>query len=214
MLFQKIGSFISSNSVVLTTVFSFVDTVATILLTCILILQNKKLSRDQLESEKNLNEKMLKMQEKAAKIEALPYKRELYKNTFAILELCENIEKYWDTLDIKQKSPKQIRGLLDILQNNYISDTNGILWSLREAEYIFPDNLSKAILDIRYHFDKLLCHISFIDSETIKMIAINDDEICEMNILHIDGAIEESAAILAYAAFVEENIPKELVISA
>ena len=183
-------------------------------LTLYIIRQTHKLNEKQIEFELEQNSKQLEYQKRQIHLETYPYKREIYTHVFNVLELCNQFEKMISKIDLFKLPPTKIKEFLEILQNHYVPDTGKALWSMREAEYVLPSNISSVVIDIRKNYDSMCSNLMWADNYS-KVLEENElekllkDEIKKS----ISIAIDCCKKINTHAKFIEEIMPRELDIS-
>ncbi len=204
---------------------AIIDVLITAILTAIIIFQTHNLNKKQIESDEKNNQREIESNEKICQIESelqkrqiqidtFPYKREIYKNTFAVFEFCNYLKKLSSIIDLNKKTGKEISIMLSHIREKYVPDTNAVLWNLREAEYILPDNISKTILDIRSRFDDMCSNIISIETIEAVLTDIEKQELFpETKIKLLKVALSQCDEILSNVRFIESILPKELDIS-
>ena len=85
---------------------------------------------------------------------------------------------------------------------------------MREAEYVLPENISHAIIDIRKNYDSMCAHFTA-QASISKVLTTHEMEtqIEEIKRHNIDEAIECCNKIVKYTSFIESIMPSELNIS-
>lgn len=185
------------------------------ILTYLIIRQTKNLSRQQVKIEENINLKQIEVQKKQILVEAYPYKREIYCNVSAVLELCHKIKALQKSVSLQSKDPAQLLQVFNVLQKQYVPDSKKALWSMREAEYVLPKNIFPTVLDIRENYDSMCAHFNapaiITKLLTPQEIEKGVDE--EMKLHEIDEAINCCDRIVKHTLFIESIMPSELDIS-
>ena len=193
---------------------SIVDASVTALLTFIIIFQTHKLNKKQLEFEEKVNQRDVDLQKRQIQIDTFQYKREVYTNTFAVFECCNALKDFMSKLDLSIRSGREITEMFSLIQEKYIPDPKSTLWSLREAEFILPSNLSEPILKIRTCYDNMAS--DFISLGTIESV-LTDIELekvfPESKIEILQNAFKNCNEILSYVQFIEAALPKEIIIA-
>lgn len=193
---------------------SFLSLVISSILTYLIIKQTHKLNKQQMQIEENINFKQLEMQKRQICIDSYPYKREIYCYVFAVLELCHQLQELYKTINFHSKDPVQLLEIFKSLQEQYVPDTKKALWSMREAEYVLPKNISLSVIDIRKNYDSMCVHFtipaSVAKALTPSEIKTHMDEIKRDN---INKAIVCCNKIIEHTSFIESIMPRELDIS-
>ena len=147
-------------------------------------------------------------------METYPYKREIYSYVFAVLELCNQMLKLVKIVDLYSKTPDEILQFYQILQAQYLPNVREALWSMREAEYVLPENISSVVIDVRSNFDSMAVNLitpaSIAKVMTTQELATMLEEAKRAN---IDAAILNCKTIVKHTLFIESIMPKELDIS-
>lgn len=191
-------------------IFGSINVILTFILTLIIIRQTNKLNAQQADLEKKLNDKNESLTKRQLKMEAFPYKRELYLNLFKVLEFTRFIDENLLSLDLSKKSLKDLNAIYEITVETYLGDVNRIFSSLREAEYILPSNISPTVqfINIRYND---LCG-KFIVCKTLhNMIPKEKEE--EVKLEMIKGIKEDCTFINSKVGFIQSIMHHELDIS-
>jgi len=193
---------------------AFSSLVMTSFLTFLIIKQTKKLNRHQLEIEESINRKQIEMQKKQICVDSYPYKREIYCYVSAVLELCHHMRNLLKSVNLYSKNPTEILEFFKILQEQWVPDRKQALWSMREAEYVLPENISAAIIDIRKNYDSMCAHITA-PASISKVLTTQEMEthIEEIKRLNINEAIACCNRIVKHTSFIESVMPVELNIS-
>lgn len=193
---------------------AFTSLVITSLLTFLIIKQTKKLNRQQLEIEESINHKQIEMQKRQICVDSYPYKREIYCHVFAVLELCHQMQDLLKSVNLYSKNSTEILEFFNILQEQYVPESKKALWSMREAEYVLPENISLAVIDIRKNYDSMCAHFTA-PASISKVLTTQEMEtqIEEIKRHNIDEAIECCNKIVKHTSFIESVMPSELNIS-
>lgn len=183
-------------------------------LSLLIIFQTRKLNEKQITFELEQNNKQLEYQKRQIHLDTYPYKREIYTHVFNVLELCNQFEEMISKIDLFTLPPAKIKDFLVILQNHYVPDTGKALWSMREAEYVLPSNISSIVVDIRKNYDTMCSNLMWVDNfskilEENKLEQLIKDEIKKS----IENAIECCKKINKHARYIENIMPVELNIS-
>lgn len=211
---------------------ALVDVIITAILTAIIIIQTGRLNKKQQKNEEQaeiqqrlyeeqtakqqqafeerLNQQQIELQKRQIQVNTFPYKREVYSHVFSVLELCHMLKDLTKSVDLKSKTAVQLREFFEVLLEQYVPDKKQALWSMREAEYILPDNISSVILDIRSHFDSLCCH--FYTPSTLFNV-LTEQEFKGIIENNVDEAIKDCDAIVGHTWFIETILPRELNIA-
>lgn len=193
---------------------AFTSLVITSLLTFLIIKQTKKLNRQQLEIEESINLKQIEMQKRQICVDSYPYKREIYCHVFSVLELCHQMLGLLKSVNLYSKNSTEILEFFNILQEQYVPESKKALWSMREAEYVLPENISLAVIDIRKNYDSMCAH--FTAPASISKVSTTQEmetQIEEIKRHNIDEAIECCNKIVKHTSFIESVMPSELNIS-
>lgn len=202
------------NERFLTILIAFLSFVMTTMLTILLIKQNKDVNKRQMQFEESLSSKQIEMQKRQIHVDSYPYKREIYCYVFGVLELCHYLEELIKSVDLYSKDPNQLREFFQILQEQYVPESQKALWSMREAEYVLPKNISDVILDIRKNYDSMIAH--FITPASIFRVLTPlemNKELDEIKKDNINKAIECCNRIIEHTWFIENIMPRELNIA-
>lgn len=193
---------------------AFLSLVITSILTFLIIKQTKKLNRQQLEIEESINLKQIEMQKRQICVDSYPYKREIYCHVFAVLELCHQMQDLLKSVNLYSKNSTEILEFFNILQEQYVPESKKALWSMREAEYVLPENISLAVIDIRKNYDSMCAHFTA-PASISKVLTTHEMEtqIEEIKRHNIDEAIECCNKIVKHTSFIESVMPTELNIS-
>lgn len=183
-------------------------------LSLLIIFQTRNLNEKQITFELEQNSKQLEYQKRQIHLETYPYKREIYTHVFNVLELCDQFEGMINKIDLFSLPPAKIKDFLVILQNHYVPDTGKALWSMREAEYVLPSNISSVVVDIRKNYDSMCFNLMWVDNyskilEENKLEQLIKDDIKQS----IEIAIECCKSINKHARYIEDIMPIELNIS-
>lgn len=189
---------------------SVLGVLITTILTYIIIKQTRILSEQQSKLESRINKEQNDLIRRQLKVEAFPYKRNLYLNLFKVLEFSHFLEETILTLDLTQKSSKDILGMYKMSIETYITKEKEIIDSLREAKYILPDNISPTVAMIEKMFDQICVSFSVIGT-------FNDfftvEEYTQIKKYNIDLITENVKGINEKVGFIQSIMPKELDIS-
>lgn len=193
---------------------AFLSLVITSILTFLIIKQTKKLNRQQLEIEESINLKQIEMQKRQICVDSYPYKREIYCHVFAVLELCHQMQDLLKSVNLYSKNSTEILEFFNILQEQYVPESKKALWSMREAEYVLPENISQAVIDIRKNYDSMCSHFTA-PASISKVLTPHEMEtqIEEIKRHNIYEAIECCNKIIKHTSFIESVMPSELNIS-
>lgn len=190
------------------------DVLITAFLTLRIILQTKKLNETQQDLEKKLNQEQMNMQKRQIQVDTFPYKREVYTAVFSVLELCNMIKELTKSVNLYNKTTEQLKEFMEVLLEQYVSDKKQIFWSMREAEYILPENISKTILEIRKHFDSMCYHLNIPNAISMVMTQYElETELEKIKVDNIEAALMDCDAIVNHAQFIESILPRELNIA-
>ncbi len=190
------------------------DVLITAILTAIIIFQTQKLNKKQLGFEEKNNQREAELQKRQIQVETFPYKREIYKNTFAVFECCDFLKQISEKLDWTTKTGQELSEMFSTVCEKYVPDLKATLWSLREAEYILPDNLANPILNIRELFDEMGSFFNIL--ATMEAILTDNEmqtEFSEIKKRNISAALNNCDRILSYISFIEAELPNELRIA-
>ncbi len=190
------------------------DVLITAILTAIIIFQTHKLNKMQLNFENKANQRELELQKRQIQIDTFPYKREIYTNTFAIFECCNYLNTLSEKIDLYSRTGKELSKIFSFTRDKFVPDTKAILWNLREAEYILPENISVSILKIRTCFDSICS--DFISLETIEAVledTHSQELFPETKRKILDSVFADCEKILSYVGFIESALPRELRIA-
>ena len=193
---------------------SFLSLVISSILTFLIIKQTKNLNKQQIQIEEKINLKQIEMQKRQIRIDSYPYKREIYCSVFTVLELCHQLQHLLKSVNLQSKDPAQIFEFFNILQEQYVPDTKKALWSMREAEYVLPKNISSTVIDIRKNYDSMCTHFTA-PASIAKVLTPYEMEtkIEEIKRHNIDEAIACCNRIVKHTSFIENIMPLELDIS-
>jgi|GEM_PF-2165024 len=217
-----IVEWISTNESWLVVIIAFAEVVITTILTVKIIRQTKNLNDKQDEFEeknakeraaldKQLNEQQLEMQRKQLRVDTFPYKREIYKNTFRIMEFCHNIKQYLD-LPVEQFDAEKWYTLYKGTCEKFVPNEYEALWSMRESEYLLPPEIFFCVKDIRQSFDKI--GAAFIAMPIVEK-AINEvgGDAIENRRTMLKDIKEKCDNILKFTNEIEFSFPRELNLS-
>lgn len=164
--------------------------------------------------EEKINIDQTEIQKRQIRIDSYPYKREIYCHVFTVLDLCHQLQDILKSVDLFSKEPAQLMKFFKVLQDQYVPDTKKALWSMREAEYVLPSNISSVVIDIRKNYDSMCAH--FITPANISIVLTQHEMETRMNEIkkhNIREAIACCDRIVKHAAFLESIMPLELDIS-
>lgn len=207
-------SWIKDNVEVVSLVLSAISIFITSILTFLILSQTKKINIQQMEFESSITKRQEELQKRQIHLESFPYKREIYSHVFTIFELCHQFLELSKSVDLYSKEPEKLKGLLDGLQKSYIPDNRKTMWSLREAEYILPRNISEVLLDVRKNYDSMCANLIYLDHFS-KIMTENEliNEFESIKKISIDNALDCCRSIDNHAQFIERIMPEELSIS-
>jgi len=206
----RLYTFLITNENIITMIINILGIVFTIILTGIIIFQTSKNSRKQLELTKNINQQQNSIQKRQIKLDIYPYKREIYVHITKVYEFTHTLNQLFERIDLKNKSGKDIFGIYQGLQKQFILDVFETLWSLRESKYILPSSISNTIDDIRTNFDEiqsLLYSFNFYDN------ILTQEEFNEIKISNLEKIEASCKIILSNRNMIESQLIDELNIS-
>lgn len=211
---MSVITWLSENELWLSILISSLSVFFTLLLTVMIIIQTWKLNNKQIEFDLLIHSKQAELQKREIRLNSYPYKREIYSFVFSVLELCEQFEEISRSVDFHSKTPEQLHEILIIFQNQYVPDTRKALWSMREAEYVLPRNISTIVTYIRRDYDSMCSNLMALVSIS-KMMAQNELEkqFKEVMKSNIEEALNCCRRINAHKQFIEAIMPEELNIS-
>ncbi len=128
-----------------------------------------------------------------------------------VLEFSHNLNDLIPKLNIEKKSMGNLYNIYIVLRDNFLGDVKLILDSLREAEYILPNNISYTVLNINRQLD-CVCS-KFIEFGALKNILTEDELIKETIKQNISIIEEASRYISSKENFITSIMPNELNIS-
>ncbi len=207
---MRLYTFLITNENIITMIINILGIVFTIILTGIIIFQTSKNSRKQLELTKNINQQQNSIQKRQIKLDIYPYKREIYVHITKVYEFTHTLNQLFERIDLKNKSGKDIFGIYQGLQKQFILDVFETLWSLRESKYILPSSISNTIDDIRTNFDEiqsLLYSFNFYDN------ILTQEEFNEIKISNLEKIEASCKIILSNRNMIESQLIDELNIS-
>lgn len=213
-MISSIHDWVITNDSILIISISFLSFIATTILTFLIIKQTKYVNLKQMQLQELISSKQLEMQKRQILVDSYPYKREIYCYVFGVLELCHYLEELIKSVDLYSKDPNKLREFFQILQEQYVPDSQKALWSMREAEYVLPKNISNVILDVRKNYDSMNAH--FITPATIYSVLTPfemKNKLDDIKKDNINKAIQCCNRIVKHTAFIESIMPIELNIS-
>lgn len=184
--------------------------VFTLILTGIIIYQTSKNSRKQLELTKNINQQQKSIQKRQLKVDIYPYKREIYVHLTKVYEFTHTLNNLFERIDLKIKSGKDIFGIYQNLQKQFVPDVFETLWRLRESKYIMPSSLCNNIDLIRTNFDEIL---TLLYSFNLYADILTPEEFDEIKISSLEKIEASCKIILSNRNLIESMIIEELNIS-
>lgn len=210
----EIYNWVIKNQSIISILISFSSLLISSYLTYLIIKQTKVVNQKQIQLQELISSKQLDMQKRQIQVDSYPYKREIYCYVFAVLELCNQLEELLKTVDLYSKDPIKLREFFQVLQDQYVSDTQKALWSMREAEYVLPRNISEVVLDIRKNYDSMVAH--FITPASIFRVLTPNEigkEFEEIKKFNIKKASECCHRIIEHTQYIESIMPRELNIA-
>jgi len=134
---------------------SLLNVFITAALTLLIILQTKKLNKQQNKFDLEMNEKQIVMQKNQLKVDTFPYKREIYLNLKRILTFTSFITENFVTLSFDDRNFNDIYGLFETMSDTLLEDTQKLSTSLSESQYMLPNNISSTVIDINRAYDQV-----------------------------------------------------------
>lgn len=165
-------------------VFSLLSIGITSLLTVLIIIQTKKLTKKQQELDKALNESQREIQQRQLKLDLYNYRREIYRNIIKIYRFCELSNLFFTYCDYKKRKPDEIKKYYDRTEQLCYQNPTELSLILLESKYLLPEELSNIIFKIKVDFDELrgdmaapqaLCEI-MTDEEKEKLLPLQIKE--------------------------------------
>lgn len=193
---------------------NILELIVSSILTICIIYQTWKLNKKQQELEKGINKQQLEMQNRQQKIDAYPYKREVYFYVCSVIELCHRFNEMQKEIDLNKLSCEEIVKTLEIFQKQYVPDTSKALWVMQEARHLFSEKSSRIILQIKKNYDDM-CASLFLPQSIEKYLGPIelDEKVDEQKRYSLDRAINACNEILQHSKYVYEILPKEFNIS-
>lgn len=210
-MFESINSWLLSIEWnVVSGISSVLGVLITTILTYIIIRQTRILSEQQSKLESRINKEQNDLVRRQLKVEAFPYKRNLYLNLFKVIEFTHFLDESILNLDLTSKSGDDILGIYKMSIETYMTKEKDIIDSLREAEYILPDNISPTVAEITRMFDQICVSFSVIGNITN---FVTNEEYSEIKKHNLDMIAINVKGINEKVGFIQSIMPKELDIS-
>lgn len=137
-------------------VLSIISVIVSSVLTALIIIQTKKLTKKQQELDKALNESQRELQQRQLKLDLYNYRREVYRNILKVYTFCINTQFFFEYENYKKLTPKTIEEYHRINEQMSYDNPAELSQILIEAKYLFPEDISDIILQIQKDFDTLL----------------------------------------------------------
>lgn len=146
----------------------WIGVVLTSILTFIIITQTQKLSKQQGELDRKLNEQQIEIQKRQIKLDVFPYKRDIYINLYKIIQFAKKTVSLTKDF-LKIDAPVDIilmtsNGLYNDLKSIFSNSYETVL-SLHEAKYILRAELSVKVLEISKEFEEVYNDLSRTNSQ-------------------------------------------------
>lgn len=207
---MTIYTFLVTNENIINLITNFLGMVFTISLTGIIISQTSKNSRKQLELTKNINQQQSSIQKRQIKVDIYPYKREIYVHLTKVYEFTNTLNDLLERIDLKIKSGKDIFGIYQNLQKQFVPDVFETLWRLRESKYILPSSICNTIDVIRTNFDEIQ---TLLYSFNLYSEILTTEEFEKIKISNLEKIEASCKSILRKRNQIESQLIEELNIS-
>lgn len=200
---------LSENEKWLNLLISLLTLIMTSILTIIIIVQTGRLSKKQSKQESLLSKQQEELQKRQLKLDTFDYKNEIYESLYRVFQMTCEIYILCEKIDLNKKTSKQIFDAFNVYFEIFKIDVSKTLWQFKQAEYMFPPNISDVIQDISQNFDLMVGSVRGL--EALKLI-LTDEEMNEYRIETIETVKECSDVIYEYIPFIESIMSKELKI--
>lgn len=198
-------------------VFSLFSIGITSLLTVLIIIQTKKLTKKQQELDKVLNESQRELQQRQLKLDLYNYRRDVYVNLAKIYEFTKiaNVFLFEDEKDIYSDVPAKAKSILEITGYIVRIDNSDVSSVLAESNCLFSEKISSEINFINHDFAMIwitLNQLSNKNEENKKQQKQNSTEgiVIKAMVNDLQFKIDQ---ILKHKDTVMDNIKSELDVS-